>query len=227
MDMIEDVRTLRRKQGTEGPHRSVDPFVWRAFGRGQTWIAILLVGLTLLVFWSPSRAQTLTQDPSVEDLIRQLKPADGAPQPVFRSLGAATRGIRVEMPSGSGDSADQGGPVAPTVNLSIEFDFNSHTLTEKGRKALSTLGQALSSAELQDFNFLVAGHTDAVGGDGYNMMLSELRARSVRDFLVGSYGIKAERLIAQGYGETQLLKPDQPEAGENRRVQITNLGAED
>lgn len=181
--------------------------------------------LALLIFWSPVQAQGVVQDPSVDDLIRQLKPAEGQAKPVFRSLGAATRGIQVELPSGSGDSADQ--PAAPTVNLSIEFDFNSHTLTAKGKQALSTLGEALVSNDLQEFHFLVAGHTDAVGGDDYNMILSELRARSVRDFLVGTYGIKSDRLIAQGYGETRLLKPDQPEAGENRRVQITNLGAED
>lgn len=181
--------------------------------------------LALLVFWSTAQAQGVAQDPSVDDLIRQLKPAEGQAKPVFRSLGAATRGIRVELPSGSGDSADQ--PAAPTVNLSIEFDFNSHTLTAKGKQALSTLGEALASNDLQEFHFLVAGHTDAVGGDDYNMILSELRARSVRDFLVGTYGIKSERLIAQGYGETRLLKPDRPDAGENRRVQITNLGAED
>ncbi|RVU38156.1 OmpA family protein [Hwanghaeella grinnelliae] len=187
--------------------------------------AFVVAAFVLLIFWSPAQAQGVVQDPSVEDLIRQLKPAEGQAKPVFRSLGAATRGIQVELPGGSGDSADQ--PAAPTVNLSIEFDFNSHTLTPKGKQALSTLGEALVSNELEEFHFLVAGHTDAVGGDDYNMILSELRARSVRDFLVGTYGIKSDRLVAQGYGETRLLKPDQPDAGENRRVQITNLGAED
>ncbi len=193
--------------------------------RPKIMFTAAFAALALLVFWSTAQAQGVAQDPSVDDLIRQLKPAEGQAKPVFRSLGAATRGIRVELPSGSGDSADQ--PAAPTVNLSIEFDFNSHTLTAKGKQALSTLGEALASNELQEFHFLVAGHTDAVGGDDYNMILSELRARSVRDFLVATYGIKSERLIAQGYGETRLLKPDQPDAGENRRVQITNLGAED
>ena len=194
-----------------------------------TWPKIVCTSaftlLALLIFWSTAQAQGVVQDPSVDDLIRQLKPAEGQAKPVFRSLGAATRGIQVELPNGSGDSADQ--PAAPTVNLSIEFDFNSHTLTAKGKQALSTLGEALTSNDLQEFHFLVAGHTDAVGGEDYNMILSELRARSVRDFLVGTYGIKSDRLIAQGYGETRLLKPEQPDAGENRRVQITNLGAED
>lgn len=183
--------------------------------------------VAILIFCPAVQAQTVSSDPSVEDLIRDLKPAEGAPQPVFRSLGAATRGIQVEMPSGTADSSDPARPAPPTVNLSVEFDFNSHTLTEKGRNTLLTVGKALVSDELREFHFLVAGHTDAVGGDDYNMMLSELRARAVRDFLMQSYGVDGDRLIAQGFGETRLLKPDQPDAGENRRVQITNLGAED
>lgn len=228
MDMIDDVHTKRRMPRLTAGRQSDAPSIRRSLKWWQTWLAMSAACIALTVFWSSANAQGVTQDPSVEDLIRQLKPAEGQPQPVFRSLGAATtRGIRVELPGGSGDSADQAGPKAPTVNLSIEFDFNSHTLTEQGKKALSTLGEALLSKDLESFHFLVAGHTDAVGGEDYNMILSELRARSVRDFLVGSYGIASNRLIAQGYGETRLLRPDRPDAGENRRVQITNLGAED
>lgn len=188
---------------------------------------LILAGMAMMLSWNAAHAQGISQDPSVQDLIRQLKPSEGQAQPVFRSLGAATRGITVELPGGTGNSADQAGPVPPTVNLSIEFDFNSHTLTEKGKKALNTLGEALVSKDLENFTFLVAGHTDAVGGEEYNLILSELRARSVRDFLVGSYGIAQNRLIAEGYGESHLLKPDEPDAGENRRVQITNLGGGD
>lgn len=225
MDMIDDIQEQGRPR-RKGTHRRVTtPSVRRSFKRGQTWLAICTVAVALMAFWPSAEAQGLSEEPSVDDLIRQLKPAEGQPQPVFRSLGAATRGIQVELPSGTGEGAD--GPAAPTVNLSIEFDFNSHTLTDKGRRALDTLGAALTSDDLETFNFLVAGHTDAVGGDDYNMVLSELRARTVRDYLVGSHGIAQKRLIAQGYGETRLLKPDQPDAGENRRVQITNLGVED
>ncbi len=227
MDTIDDLRDIRRKAAAGGLQRARLPSVRGSLKRGQTWLAIFAVGVALLIYWSPADAQGLSKDPSVDDLIRQLKPAEGQAQPVFRSLGAATRGIRVELPSGTADSTDQAAPAPPTVNLSIEFDFNSHTLTAGGKKALSTLGEALASDDLRTFHFLVAGHTDAVGGDSYNMILSELRARSVRDFLVGSYGISPDRLVAQGYGEKHLLKPDQPDAGENRRVQITNLGAED
>ena len=227
MDTIDDLREKSRKPAFAAPRKTKSPSIRQGFKRGQTWLAVFAAGMALLIFWSPAEAQGISTDPSVDDLIRQLKPVEGEPQPVFRSLGAATRGIRVELPSGTADSADQATPAPPTVNLSIEFDFNSHTLTAQGKKALSTLGEALASDDLRSFHFLVAGHTDAVGGDGYNMILSELRARSVRDFLVASYGISADRLIAQGYGEKHLLKPDQPEAGENRRVQITNLGAED
>lgn len=48
----------------------------------------------------------------------------------------------------------------------------------------------------------IAGHTDNVGGDDYNMKLSQARAESVRNYLIKK-GVPADRLTAHGYGKTQ------------------------
>lgn len=50
----------------------------------------------------------------------------------------------------------------------------------------------------------VGNHTDSRGDDEYNLMLSEKRGNSVRDYLV-SNGVNAENVKSVGYGETQLL----------------------
>jgi outer membrane protein OmpA-like peptidoglycan-associated protein len=47
----------------------------------------------------------------------------------------------------------------------------------------------------------------------------------VRSYLIAQFGIAAERLAAKGYGKSQLLDPDRPEDGVNRRVQVINNGA--
>jgi outer membrane protein OmpA-like peptidoglycan-associated protein len=49
----------------------------------------------------------------------------------------------------------------------------------------------------------LSSHTDSRSGDDYNLALSQVRAQSAVDYLV-SQGIAADRLVAKGYGETQL-----------------------
>jgi outer membrane protein OmpA-like peptidoglycan-associated protein len=112
----------------------------------------------------------------------------------------------------------------PSINMSVQFEFGSAKLTTEAVSVLSNLGEALSSTELADYKFLLAGHTDAVGSSTYNKKLSMLRAASVRDHLINSFGIDGGRLSSVGLGEEKLLDPSQPESGINRRVQITNLG---
>jgi outer membrane protein OmpA-like peptidoglycan-associated protein len=49
----------------------------------------------------------------------------------------------------------------------------------------------------------LSSHTDSRSGDDFNLALSQVRAQSAVDYLV-SQGIAADRLVAKGYGETQL-----------------------
>ena len=71
--------------------------------------------------------------------------------------------------------------------------------------------------------FVIAGHTDASGAAGYNRELSERRAETVKKYLVDR-GIDPQRLETIGSGEDDLLLPDNPNDGRNRRVEIRNLG---
>ena len=63
------------------------------------------------------------------------------------------------------------------------------------------------------------GHTDSTGPADYNMKLSQRRADSVRDYLIGR-GVNADQLVAKGYGMTQPVQPNTTKAGRaaNRRV---------
>jgi len=85
------------------------------------------------------------------------------------------------------------------------------------------LAAALKDDRLADWDFLVGGHTDAVGSDAYNLTLSDRRAIAVRNYLMSSHGISGDRLIEKGFGESRLLDPKHPNDGVNRRVQITTL----
>src|SRR5262249_54173329 len=111
------------------------------------------------------------------------------------------------------------------VNLYVNFEFNSAELTSDARITLDQLGTALRDPKLATFSFVIAGHTDAVGGDEFNQKLSERRAEAVRNYMITQYSIAANRLSAKGYGKSQLLDPERPEDGVNRRVQIINATA--
>jgi outer membrane protein OmpA-like peptidoglycan-associated protein len=111
----------------------------------------------------------------------------------------------------------------PSVDLAVEFAYDSAELSDAAMALLATLAGALGSDQLQGYRFSVAGHTDAAGSDQYNLQLSLARAQSVQTFLSQVHGIAPERLDVLGYGETRLLYPDAPEDGRNRRVEISTL----
>ena len=111
----------------------------------------------------------------------------------------------------------------PSIDLELRFDFNSDVLRGPALKTASLLGDAISGSELKGRTFLIAGYTDAKGGDQLNQALSERRAQAVRSFLIGHYHVPPEDLIAVGYGKTYLKDPADPNAAVNRRVQAVNL----
>jgi outer membrane protein OmpA-like peptidoglycan-associated protein len=114
------------------------------------------------------------------------------------------------------------GPL-PSVDFEVHFDYKSAAITSQSVDLLTTLGRALADARLVGQTFLIAGHTDARGGDAFNMKLSLARAEAVRAFLIRHFSIAPARLRTEGRGLRQLKNVQNPYAGENRRVQVTNL----
>ena len=113
-------------------------------------------------------------------------------------------------------------PPAASANLVVQFDFGSAKLTEAGRHTLDQLAEALRAEALRDVRFEVAGHTDSIGSEEFNLVLSRHRAEAARDFL-SARGIDPARLETKGYGTQRPYDPDHPDAAENRRVQVTRL----
>ena len=112
----------------------------------------------------------------------------------------------------------------PTIDLSINFEFNSAKLTPEGAVLVGNLGRALKDQRLAGKRFRIEGHTDGKGSDAYNQALSERRADAVRRELVALHSVDAARLEALGFGKSRLLDALNPESGANRRVRIINLG---
>jgi outer membrane protein OmpA-like peptidoglycan-associated protein len=107
----------------------------------------------------------------------------------------------------------------------VTFDFGSWRLSEDQIGALTGVAEAIRRALAQNPNeiFLVEGHTDAVGQDIDNLTLSDRRAETVAAILTERFGIPAENLTTQGYGEKYLkINTPEPER-QNRRVAIRRI----
>jgi outer membrane protein OmpA-like peptidoglycan-associated protein len=111
----------------------------------------------------------------------------------------------------------------PKIDLEIYFDYNSAEITDKARPQLDALAGALKSPKIAGSVIVLAGHTDAMGGDEYNDKLSQRRAEAVKMYLVGRRDAKADDLSTVGFGKRHLKNTSAPYANENRRVQITNM----
>jgi outer membrane protein OmpA-like peptidoglycan-associated protein len=111
----------------------------------------------------------------------------------------------------------------PNIDLTITFDYNSADISAKSLPEVQKLGRALTNDNLKGSTFLLAGHTDAAGGDAYNQELSERRADSIKRYLMDNYHIAAADLVTVGYGKSKLKDPSQPIAEVNRRVQVVNM----
>lgn len=164
---------------------------------------------------APARIVDCLKPNGLSGVSRGIRAPSGAPiANPGPTTGAPTTGQQTARP-----------PQRPTINLLVPFDFGSAALTAAGRRALDSLGRALNEPALADARFEIGGHTDAIGTPDYNLALSQRRADAARDYLVNNAHIDASRLTTIGYGSTRLYNTAAPNAGVNRRVQVTRLSS--
>ncbi len=103
----------------------------------------------------------------------------------------------------------------------VYFDTNKATIQQRSFALLDDVAAVLGRHP-EITKVLVEGHTDSTGAADYNMSLSDARAKAVKEYLVGK-GVAAERLDAQGFGQTKPIADNKTKAGrdENRRVEFT------
>jgi outer membrane protein OmpA-like peptidoglycan-associated protein len=197
-------------------------------------LALLAVGVTLS--FHAAKAEEATED----QILRALAPAK--PQ-------ALTRGLSMGPPAQSDPAVETESKLIqalrnrpsrslsmgereqiaavvkdkPKIDLEINFDYNSDRISAKSLPSVQALGRALASQDLKGSTFILAGHTDAAGGDAYNQDLSERRADAIKRYLVEKARLPAADLVTVGYGKTKLKDAANPLAQVNRRVQVVNM----
>ncbi|MDH4058879.1 MAG: OmpA family protein [Cyclobacteriaceae bacterium] len=101
----------------------------------------------------------------------------------------------------------------------IQFEFDSYTLLSSSFKELNQVAEYLLANP--NLNVRLSGHTDFLGTDEYNIVLSQNRARSVADYLI-SKGVKHGRINSFGFGKSRPIAPEKTDEARsiNRRVEI-------
>lgn len=165
-------------------------------------------------YWTPAMA-IAECDP---DLVKKAEPAKEAAKPAAAPAPKPT-------PK----------PAAEKITLAADtlFDFDKATLRPAGKQSLDDLVAKIKDIKLEVI--IAVGHADRLGSDAYNQKLSEKRAASVKDYLVGK-GMEANRVYTEGKGEKQPVTGDKCGKSEkkskklidclqpDRRVEIEVIG---
>jgi flagellar motor protein MotB len=101
----------------------------------------------------------------------------------------------------------------------VFYEFDSWQIQPESNSELDMLARLL--ADNKNVTVEIGGYTDSIGTSAYNLGLSEKRARSVLEYLVGK-GIKSERLTSKGYGAASPIGNNVTNNGRklNRRTEI-------
>ncbi len=112
------------------------------------------------------------------------------------------------------------------VALKVFFETNSANIMPQYFPDLDKLGRVLTLLQYSETRLLIAGYTDNVGSDTYNLALAERRAASIKQYLVQKFSnIAPERLTVKGYGKANPIEDNSTPEGraKNRRIVVTSL----
>ncbi|MES2822004.1 MAG: OmpA family protein [Pseudomonadota bacterium] len=105
-----------------------------------------------------------------------------------------------------------------SIKLAVQFDTNSDVVKDIYLADIGKLADFMQ--QHSNTKVTIAGHTDDRGNDYLNKILSQSRARSVRNILLQKFGVASDRVAFAGFGEEHPVADNSDEQGRaaNRRV---------
>ena len=109
-------------------------------------------------------------------------------------------------------------PVAKTIELKVNFDFDRSEVKPQYMDQIQKVAEFMKANPKA--SAVIEGHTDSVGTEEYNLKLSARRANAVAKILTEKYGIAMDRMTAQSLGETKPIASNDTDEGraQNRRI---------
>ncbi|ETI63366.1 OmpA/MotB [Sphingobium sp. C100] len=134
-------------------------------------------------------------------------------------MDAQERKLREETAGTGVDVIRDGDNLLLRMPSGITFAYDRADVQPQFQPTLNEVSSVL--AQYPKTYIDIYGHTDSDGSDAYNQTLSERRAQSVANYLVGR-GVQSARVATRGFGETQPIASNATEEGKaaNRRVEI-------
>ncbi len=128
--------------------------------------------------------------------------------------------IEEEIPGAKVERVEDNIVITFDENSGVYFDTAKYNINAASQVNLDKLTNVLR--EYVDTDVLVVGHTDSVGSDENNMLLSQRRAQSVTSYFTGAKGLSSSRFTTNWYGEQTPVGDNATPEGraENRRVNI-------
>ncbi|NTV01634.1 MAG: OmpA family protein [Chlorobiaceae bacterium] len=132
--------------------------------------------------------------------------------------------IRREVEGAQVERVGEG--IRVVFDTGILYSTGSSTLNPASRYNIEKLSRIMN--RYNDTNIVIEGHTDNIGGEASNQMLSERRAESVAS-LLRTYGVSGRRMSTVGYGQTRPVATNETEYGrrQNRRVEVLIYASND
>ena len=105
------------------------------------------------------------------------------------------------------------------VTMNVEFDTGKAFVKPVYYKEIENVADVLK--KYPDLNIVVEGHTDNVGGEKYNLKLSQKRAEAIKAVMVNNFKIESARITPKGFGYSKSIGDNSTKEGRqiNRRVE--------
>jgi outer membrane protein OmpA-like peptidoglycan-associated protein len=216
---VDRVGEMRRVEATDVP--------WNLIINGQR-VEVPTIHLKgRLTFTGPTKVKALLRDPQYWSQDAEVYVLDEPANPVvLRYVAGPVFRIQVVAVTFPQDKpvntiATQLGTERRAVVYGISFDFNNDTIRPTSEPVLAEIAAALK--DHPDWHLKVEGHTDNIGGDAYNLSLSQRRAASVKRALVERHLIAENRLTPAGFGASRPVDTNETLEGRarNRRVELS------
>ena len=149
-----------------------------------------------------------------------IAPSPDQPQPImFAQASMPAAAVVSATPAAAATQAPPATQISQPFAISVPFAFNSAKLAPDAFEALDNIAEGIKLVQLPG-DLIIEGHTDAKGGDAYNLKLSIRRAAAVKRYFAQHHNIAPGKLKAIGKGRAEPLNGKDPLAPENRRVQF-------
>ncbi len=219
-------RAVERRSGQSAADAASIEIAAGAPERGD-WLEAVQFGLDILDRLDAGRFEIVGHDITINGVARSQAQRDFIQHIARTPPRGFSQTLTIDAPQA---------PPRPETNCSAEirdiarsgritFAPSSDQLEPASQSALNQILGLMRFCR-SDERIRIEGHTDASGDPAINYQLSQLRAQTVRDFLVNG-GLDADRFDIQGFGATRpLVDGDSVEAKRaNRRVEFVFLGS--